>query len=258
MRHVFQQLRQGRLEGAEYLEGRVLTKVGNERIVAWHNTLVQDQNGQVTATLSSGEDITERRKAEQISHLAYHDSLTGLPNRALLNEHMTMALARARRNGHAVALLSIDLNDFKLVNDSLGHAAGDEVLCEVARRVGENIRGTDLLARHGGDEFILLLADIEGEPREIAETVAAQDRAADGAAHSRSPAPSSTSAPRSASRSTPRTRVDADTLLAHADSAMYQAKAAGRNGVARLRAGREGRARAALDGHAPAQGAREP
>ena len=229
MQQVFQQLRHGRLEGAEYLEGRVVTKVGNERIVAWHNTLVQDENGNVTATLSSGEDITERRKAEQISHLAYHDSLTGLPNRALLNEHMTMALARARRNGHAVALLLIDLNDFKLVNDSLGHAAGDEVLCEVARRVGESIRGTDLLARHGGDEFILLLADIDGDPREIAETVASK------IVHEMEKPVRLSGAEFHVGASIgisiyPEDSLDPDTLLAHADSAMYQAKAAGRNG----------------------------
>jgi diguanylate cyclase (GGDEF)-like protein/PAS domain S-box-containing protein len=229
MRHVFEQLHLGQLEGAEYLEGKVLTKSGNERIVAWHNTLVQDASGVVTATLSSGEDITERRKAEQISHLAYHDSLTGLPNRALLNEHMTMALARARRNSHAVALLSIDLNDFKLVNDSLGHAAGDEVLCEVARRVGTNIRGTDLLARHGGDEFILLLADIEGEPREIAETVAQK------IVEQMEPPFQLGGAEFHVGASIgiaiyPQDARDADTMLAHADSAMYQAKAAGRNG----------------------------
>ena len=229
MRHVFEQLHLGQLEGTEYLEGKILTKAGNERIVAWHNTLVQDASGVVTATLSSGEDITERRKAERISHLAYHDSLTGLPNRALLNEHMTMALARARRNGNAVALLSIDLNDFKLVNDSLGHAAGDEILCEVARRVGGNIRGTDLLARHGGDEFILLLADIEGDPRDIAQTVAGkivqqmEPPFAIGGAEFHVGASIGISL-------YPEDAVDADALLAHADSAMYQAKAAGRNG----------------------------
>ena len=229
MRHVFEQLHLGQLEGTEYLEGRILTKSGNERIVAWHNTLVQDASGVVTATLSSGEDITERRKAEQISHLAYHDSLTGLPNRALLNEHMTMALARARRNSHAVALLSIDLNDFKLVNDSLGHAAGDEVLCEVARRVGGNIRGTDLLARHGGDEFILLLADIDGDPRDIAETVAEK------IVQQMEPPFTLGGAEFHVGASIgisiyPDDAIDADVLLAHADSAMYQAKAAGRNG----------------------------
>jgi diguanylate cyclase (GGDEF)-like protein/PAS domain S-box-containing protein len=229
MRQVYRQLRAGRLEGAEYLEGRVITKVGNERIVAWHNTLVQDGNGQVTATLSSGEDITERRRAEQISHLAYHDSLTGLPNRALLNEHMTMALARARRNGMAVALLSIDLNDFKLVNDSLGHAAGDDVLCEVARRVGESIRGTDLLARHGGDEFILLLGDIDGEPREIAETVASKIVQQLERPIELSGAEFHIGASIGIALY-PEDSLDPDTLLAHADSAMYQAKAAGRNG----------------------------
>ena len=116
-------------------------------------------------TLSSGEDVTERRRAEQqITYLAYHDPLTGLPNRALLEEHLKLALARSRRTGAGVALLHLDLDGFKLVNDSLGHAAGDELLCRLAVRLREAVRATDLLARTAGDEFLLLLADLPGRP----------------------------------------------------------------------------------------------
>jgi diguanylate cyclase (GGDEF)-like protein len=110
--------------------------------------------------MSSGVDLTERRAAEeQIAYLAYHDSLTGLPNRALLQEHLDLALARARRQGEAVGLLYLDLDGFKLVNDSLGHPAGDELLCHVTMRLSERRRGMDLLARQGGDEFLLLLPE---------------------------------------------------------------------------------------------------
>ena len=127
-------------------------------------------------TLSSGEDVTERRAAEQqITYLAYHDPLTGLANQALLAEHLKLALARSRRTGAGVALLHLGLDGFKLVNDSLGHARGDELLCRLAVRLRESVRATDLLARAGGDEFLLLLADLaRRRAAGVAERVAAQ------------------------------------------------------------------------------------
>ena len=104
------------------------------------------------------EDVTARREAEeQVTFLAQHDRLTGLPNRVLLAQQLTRDLTRARRLGAAVALLAFDLDNFKLVNDSLGHAAGDAVLRETAMRVSELTRTGDVLAREGGDEFLLLL-----------------------------------------------------------------------------------------------------
>jgi diguanylate cyclase (GGDEF)-like protein/PAS domain S-box-containing protein len=107
-------------------------------------------------------DVTERRRAEErIAHLAFHDGLTGLPNRSMLEGHLEMALGRARRGGQSVALLYIDLDEFKLVNDSLGHIAGDELLRQVARRLGALKRESDLLARQGGDEFLLLVPDLD-------------------------------------------------------------------------------------------------
>ena len=156
-------------------ETLVLTREGDRRTLSWRNTLLRDEAGVVVGMLSSGEDVTERRAAErEIAHLAYHDSLTDLPNRALLEEHLDLALARARRNGHAVALLYVDLDDFKLVNDSLGHAAGDELLRRVADRLGSMGRETDLLARQGGDEFLLLVSDLAGDAQARAESTAAQ------------------------------------------------------------------------------------
>ena len=112
------------------------------------------------------------RRAVQLHHMAHHDTLTGLPNRARLEEHLDAALARARRHGRALAVLYIDLDRFKIVNDTLGHGAGDELLRQVAARLARRCRATDLLARHGGDEFMLLLDDLAGDARAIARTVA--------------------------------------------------------------------------------------
>ena len=216
----------------EPYESAVLTREGNERIVRWNNTILRDERGQVTATLSSGVDVTERRQAEaQIAYLAYHDSLTGLPNRALLREHLELALARARRNHSAVALLYIDLDDFKLVNDSLGHAAGDELLCRIAMELRTRTRETDLLARQGGDEFLLLLSDVESDAAPAAaEAAAGQVMAALADPFTISGAEFHIGASVGISLF-PRDAKDAESLLKHADAAMYQAKAAGRNEI---------------------------
>ncbi|MFN2589542.1 MAG: putative bifunctional diguanylate cyclase/phosphodiesterase [Actinomycetota bacterium] len=107
-------------------------------------------------------DITERKAAEkQLAFLAYHDRLTGLPSRTMFEDVLEMALARARRGNQAVAVAYIDLDHFKLVNESLGHDRGDELLRQVAARLTSASRDTDLVARPGGDEFVLLLADLQ-------------------------------------------------------------------------------------------------
>ena len=103
-------------------------------------------------------DITARKRAEaDLEFLAYHDRVTGLPNRASFEQHLDLALARARRSGETVAVCSVDLDKFKLVNDTLGHAAGDEFLREVARRLLDALREGDVVARVGGDEFLVLM-----------------------------------------------------------------------------------------------------
>ena len=107
-------------------------------------------------------DITERKRAEeQVAFLAYHDKLTGLPNRALFEEMLETAIARAHRHDLGVGVLYLDLDNFKLVNDSLGHHAGDQLLIQLAERLRGCTRETDMVARQGGDEFLLLLADLE-------------------------------------------------------------------------------------------------
>jgi diguanylate cyclase (GGDEF)-like protein/PAS domain S-box-containing protein len=111
-------------------------------------------------------DTNERKLLEdRLAHLAFHDPLTGLANRALLTDRLAHALAGVRRGGEPLALLLLDLDNFKNANDSLGHPAGDQILVEVARRIGACVRETDTAARLGGDEFAVLLEDMETEER---------------------------------------------------------------------------------------------
>ncbi|WP_434628367.1 diguanylate cyclase domain-containing protein [Chromobacterium sp. CV08] len=111
-------------------------------------------------------------KQEELARMAHHDSLTGLPNRSLLSDRLHMALAQAQRKDAKLALLFMDLDGFKTINDNLGHRAGDKVLWQVAQRLAGIVRQTDTLARIGGDEFVLLLSDLDDNAPEIAQTVA--------------------------------------------------------------------------------------
>jgi diguanylate cyclase (GGDEF)-like protein/PAS domain S-box-containing protein len=219
-------------QSGEYRESSVLTSRGMLRTVAWQNTILRDGEGTVIGTLSSGEDVTERRQAEQqITYLAYHDPLTGLANRTLLEQHLKLALARGRRTGAGIALLQLDLDNFKLVNDSLGRSAGDELICRLATRLGESTRATDLLARTGGDGFLLLLADLYDDPGAAAEKVASQVITSLAEPFLVKGAELQVSASIGIALS-PRHAADAEALLAHADSAMYQAKETARGGWA--------------------------
>jgi PAS domain S-box-containing protein len=135
---------------------RCYTKDGKVRHCQWYNSALHDIDGNII-TLSLVEDITERILAlEDVYRLAHHDTLTGLPNRLMLYSRLDQVLASARRHGKGVALMIIDLDHFKNVNDSLGHLAGDELLRQVADRLRNSLRESDTLARVGGDEFVLL------------------------------------------------------------------------------------------------------
>ena len=119
------------------------------------------RDGRPVSVIGISRDITERRRFEaHIQHLASHDKLTGLPNRALLGDRVEQAILQARRAHGSLALLFIDLDQFKLVNDSFGHAAGDALLVEVAERLKQTVREGDTVARLGGDEFVILLTNL--------------------------------------------------------------------------------------------------
>ena len=211
-------------------EGSLLRKDRVERTIAWHTSALQ-HDGRNVGVLCSGIDITERRRAEeQVVYLAYHDSLTGLPNRTMLQEHLELALARARRNGSIVSLLYLDLDDFKLVNDGLGHSAGDELLCQVAARIRRHVREPDMLARQGGDEFLVLLADLEDEGERRALTAAEHIVDAVREPYRIGGVEFEISASVGVSLF-PADAQDAISLLDHADAAMYAAKAEARGQV---------------------------
>ncbi len=231
-RSGYHQLMQGTGQLLELHENSVVTTAGQLRSIAWHDTILRDPDGAITGTLSSGEDVTERLQAErQITYLAYHDTLTGLANRTLLEDHLELALARSRRTGAGVALLQLDLDNFKFVNDSLGREAGDELICSLAARLQGSIRATDLLARTGGDAFLVLLADLQGDPLAVAERVAAELGDCLAEPFRVAGAEFQVSASIGIALGLP-DAGEAETLLAHADAAMYQAKDVARGGWA--------------------------
>ena len=155
---VFASLKQGAFPTRH--ENHWLTKDGERRLISWSNTALLGADGSVRYVISTGTDITERQQAEErMSRLAHYDLLTDLPNRKLFADRLQQALARGRRYHQLVAVLFLDLDNFKPVNDRYGHETGDLLLKEVAARLKGSIRETDTVGRLGGDEFV---AAIEG------------------------------------------------------------------------------------------------
>ncbi|HLO65795.1 MAG TPA: diguanylate cyclase [Holophaga sp.] len=190
---------------------------------------IRDEQGRITHFVGVKEDITElKRLQDQMTRLAHYDQLTGLPNRALFMDRLGRFLARARRHETPFAVLYMDLDAFKAVNDTLGHAAGDALLAEVGRRLQACVRESDTVARMGGDEFTVLLEDAAN--REDAGRVAEQIVA-------------TISRPYAIQGAEVRVGIsigvafhpldgsDSDALLRAADAALYRAKDAGRGGV---------------------------
>ena len=183
-------------------------------------------DGVAAGTVPVFRDVSAARGlTDKITHLAEHDALTGLPNRLLLNDRLNQATAHADRKGNQVAVLFLDLDGFKHINDSLGHSAGDKVLQSVAQRLQECLRSPDTVSRQGGDEFVVLLQDLHhseqaaNSAKRMLKSVA-EPHSIDGhELHVTASIGISVY---------PEDGLDAETLIKNADTAMYQAKEAGR------------------------------
>ena len=214
------------------IEFRLRHRDGHDVPVLSRGFVLRDSQGRALRISGTNTDLTERKIAERRIHeLAYYDFLTGLPNRRLLAGELATALARSKRSGRPGAVVFMDLDNFKLLNDTMGHDVGDRLLCEVATRLRSTLRHSDQLARLGGDEFVVVLEELgasleqaEAEAGRVAEKLRlalAQPYELAGRLFP----------------STPSMGVvlfdgctaGVDTLLKHADLAMYQAKREGRN-----------------------------
>lgn len=188
---------------------------------------IYNRRGQVAGAVIVFHDARQSEfEVQKMSHLAQHDDLTGLPNRVLLRERLTQAIGMAKRHHKQVALLFLDLDFFKQINDSFGHSVGDRLLKEVATDILDCVRTTDTVSRHGGDEFVVLLTEIEhvGDSTQVAEKLLARfarPRIVDG---------HELKLTLSIGISVyPENGLDADTLLNSADASMYTTKKNGRN-----------------------------
>jgi diguanylate cyclase (GGDEF)-like protein/PAS domain S-box-containing protein len=189
---------------------------------------IHDREGQVTGAVIVFRDVSATQAmALQMAHSAQHDFLTGLPNRMLLNHRVTQAITLAPRHMKKVAVLFLDLDGFKHINDSLGHPIGDKLLQSIAKRLVDCIRATDTVSRQGGDEFVVLLSEMERPEdaaiaaRRILQTVAGAHSIVQHDLHITACIGVSVY---------PDDGLDAETLIQNADTAMYQAKENGRQG----------------------------
>lgn len=194
---------------------------------------LREANERLVVATVAAQALTEvaEQATAQMSFIAEHDALTGLPNRVLLGDRLSQAMALAQRHGGRVALLYIDLDRFKHINDSLGHAIGDQLLQSIARRLLGCVRLSDTVSRQGGDEFVVLLPE-GGEPEDVAVTADKLIRAAAephlvGGQYLRVTLSIGISL-------YPDDAHDVDSLVEHADAAMYVAKRTGRNNYQRF------------------------
>jgi diguanylate cyclase (GGDEF)-like protein/PAS domain S-box-containing protein len=212
------------------VEKRYLHAAGHTVWVAVHTTLIRDERGEPEYFLSQIEDVTDRRHYEsELQHMADHDPLTGLLNRRAYERRLEEHLTRGERYGHAGAVMVLDLDDFKEVNDTLGHSAGDELIVRVAGALASRLRESDTLARLGGDEFAILTPTGEcAEAERLAGSlleVVRRERAARGPGGRERPITASIGvAPLQGAES-----LSAEEALINADLAMYDAKEAGRD-----------------------------
>ena len=219
----------------------LIRRDGFESAIEDSSAPIHDRDGLVTGAVMVFHDVSESRfMALKMTHLAQHDFLTGLPNRLLLTERLTQAIGLARRHRKQVALLFLDLDHFKNINDSLGHAIGDLLLQSVAERLLTKVRATDTVCRQGGDEFVILLAEIEQtqDAAHVAETLIdafARPHLVGG--HELHVTLSiGISVFPDDGVSTNSTIQNTDTVMQNADTAMYHAKTFGRNNYQFFRA----------------------
>jgi diguanylate cyclase (GGDEF)-like protein/PAS domain S-box-containing protein len=215
----------------EAREARVLVRNLRKDGTPFWNDLqiapVRDERGTLTHYVGVLNDVSERQRYEErLAHRATHDELTGLPNRVLLEDRLQQAILASQRYGRGTTVVFIDLDDFKLVNDSLGHGTGDAALVEVAQRLQAAVRDTDTVSRFGGDEFVAVLTEqsSEASPLDVIRRIAAalaQPMHVGGVTHTLTASIGYCRYPDDGE--------DPETLLRHADLAMYQAKRRGRN-----------------------------
>ncbi len=217
-------VRRGELLEIEY---RAIGREGGVKWISARGKPLYNAAGNVYRVIGVSQDVTERkRREEEVRFLAYHDTLTGLPNRRLLDDRLRQAVHLAQRRDTKVAVMVVDLDRFKEVNDALGHRAGDAVLREVANRLAGCVRKADTLARHGGDEFVVVIPDLQLEAdcevvaAKILEALQAEFRS-NGRGFSVGASIGISVYPTDAG--------DGEALLRNADVAMYRAKQLGRN-----------------------------
>lgn len=220
LRHLIQVMKAGGMQQQEWQN-----TVPQLRARWLHHQVVAVQGGIVAIV----RDISERKLAEErMLHLAHHDMLTGLPNRSLIAGRLEQTIAQARRHGGQVLVAFIDLDGFKLVNDGLGHNAGDELLKVVARRMSGCLRASDTVGRFGGDEFVLLL----DEPASAVAAAPVLERVREAVLRSVSVSGQDVQVSCSIGVAVyPNDGHDADMLLMNADAAMYRAKELGKNNI---------------------------
>ncbi len=217
------------LEQAGTWQGEVWNRrKGGEVYPIWENiSAIRNDAGQVTNYVAIFSDISVmKRSEERLAHLASHDPLTDLPNRLLLEDRLNLALRRAHRTGHSVAVLFLDLDGFKGVNDTLGHPMGDRLLQQVAERLSACVRDVDTVARLGGDEFIIVLENVQeaDDVELVAEKILDVLRKPFHVDRHQATVTASIGV-----SLFPEDAEDVFGLVANADAAMYEAKDQGRN-----------------------------
>jgi diguanylate cyclase (GGDEF)-like protein/PAS domain S-box-containing protein len=211
----------------ERFECEITRKDGARRTVEMSASLIRNAEGRPVGFRGVVRDTTDRKVAEEaIREMAYHDPLTGLPNRQLFTDRLEMALARADREGTKFAVLMMDLDRFKEINDSLGHTAGDDLLVAAGARLKGLFRRLDTVSRFGGDEFVILLHEVRGDEETLLICQKVVEALREPFHCGEHVMEISTSV---GAAMYPAHGTDMHTLLRNADVAMYKAKRAGRN-----------------------------